>query len=119
MNPEVKTSVSQFCQSLTARAEAASKKPCWFEPKPGPWYIKVLLHDGPVGVRDREPGTFCFVSKDDSPFDWSNYRAGDVMAPKTARKPWKMDTGAVANVLEPDGGVSYWVIRYGSELGVW
>jgi len=29
------------------------------------------------------------------------------MAPMNAWRPWKMDTGAVANVLEPDGGISY------------
>lgn len=119
MNPELKASVNQFCQSLTARAEAASRKDCWFEPKLGPSYVKILLHGGVVGVRDQDPGTFCFVSKDDSPFGWENYRAGDVMAPMTGRRPWKMDTGAVANVLEPDGGISYWVIRYGSQLGLW
>lgn len=30
-----------------------------------------------------------------------------------------MDTGAVANVLAPDGGESYWVRRYGADLGLW
>jgi hypothetical protein len=30
-----------------------------------------------------------------------------------------MDTGAVGNVLVPEGRESYWVLRYGSDLGLW
>lgn len=104
MNPEVKASVSQFCQSLTARAGAAAKKPCWFEPKVGPSYVKVLLHDETEGARHREPETFCFVSKEDSPFGWENYRAGDVMAPMTGRRPWKMDTARSPTCSSPMAG---------------
>ncbi len=101
--------------AITADANA----PVWFDLRPGPNDIKVMLCHGPAGVADERPAAFCFVVKTDRAFGWANVRAGDILAPMTFRKPWKMDTGAVASVFAPDGGVSYWVIRYGSDLKIW
>lgn len=120
MCPDLKMITNAFCLDLTERAGDGEKaEPHWFQTVAGPWYLKVLLHRAPVGVRTDYPATFCFVVRADAPFGWANYRAGDILPPRTSRRPWKMDTGAVGNVLTPDGAMSYWVLRYGSELGLW
>ncbi len=121
MMTNLKTAIGTICHDLTARAASGTGRsgPAWFEPKAGPNYVKILLHHAPAGVRDPSPATFCFVVREDEPFGWYNYRAGDILPPKTSRAPWKMDTGAVGNVLVPEGRESYWVLRYGSDLGLW
>jgi hypothetical protein len=112
MTPDLKATTNAFCLDLTQRAARGEKDPHhWFQMVAGPWYLKVLLHQAAVGVRTEYPAAFCFVVRADAPFGWSNYRTGDILPPKTSRQPWKMDTGAVGNVLSPDGAMSYWVLR--------
>lgn len=117
VNTDLKPLIASFCADLSLRAAARGN--AWFEAKTGPNYVKVLLHRAPAGVRVDDHATFCFISRLDEPFEWANFRIGDILPPKTASSPWKMDTGAVGSLLAPDGGMSYWVIRYGSELGLW
>lgn len=120
VHDEVTAAADELCQRLTLLTTTARPDcPRWFRARRGPHYIKVELYEQRLPGADAEPSTFCFIARRASPFDWSNYRAGDVMAPMTSQRPWKMDTGAVANVLAPDGGESYWVRRYGADLGLW
>jgi hypothetical protein len=97
------------CQHGTARIET----------KVGPNYIKVTLHGRRNGLGIDSPAAVCFIGRSEAPFGWSNFRAGDILPPKTWASLWKMDTGAVGSLFAPDQGMSYWVIRYGAELGLW
>ena len=121
MGPDIKTAAKAFCEALSGRLEANDDgiRARWFEAKTGPNYIRVVLHEEAPGVRSASPATFCFVVREDAPFGWMNYRAGDILAPMTSRRPWKMDTGAVGSVLAEEAGISYWVRRYGADLGLW
>lgn len=121
MGADLKAAAEAFCRQLAARAVVTERRPmtAWFQAVAGPWYLKILLHEAPPGVRAQYPATFCFIVRADAPFGWLNYRAGDILPPKTSRKPWKMDTGAVGNVLSSGGAISYWVLRYGADLGLW
>lgn len=118
MSDELRSRVGELCEALTERA-AARPGGGWFEPKAGPFYVRILHHNAERGVRSTSPSTFAFAVKHDAPFGWGNLRAGDLLAPRTSRQPWKMDTGAVASLFAPDRGVSYWTLRYGEELGLW
>lgn len=119
LDPDLSVAIAAFCDQINSRLTAAAKRGGWVEAKPGPNYVKVVHHVAPSTHRDRYPSTFRFIARDDRPFGWSNYRRGDILPPQTSRKPWKMDTGAVGNLIGPDGGMSYWVERYGNELGWW
>jgi hypothetical protein len=114
---DLKTAANEFAARLTQLA--GQHGDVWFDTKVGPNYIKVVLHGRQNAQAIDHPATFCFISRSDAPFEWRNFRAGDILPPKTWASPWKMDTGAVGNLFAPDRGMSYWVLRYGTELGLW
>jgi hypothetical protein len=87
VHDEVTAAADELCQRLTLLTTTARPDcPRWFRARRGPHYIKVELYEQRLPGADAEPSTFCFIARRASPFDWSNYRAGDVMV-RSPRNP--------------------------------
>jgi hypothetical protein len=111
-----KPTAQAYAATLTALVRVPGT---WLEPVMGPNYVKVVIARASGAGPSPAKAAFCFIARRDGLFGWRNGRAGDILAPMTWRRPWRMDAGAVGNILDPEDPVSYWVRRYGTELGLW